>query len=76
MKDKSPLTLQNAAIGVAALLAALGTIGTALNFGFIVLHNREHLEDTRRELCDRPLTGDPEKDDPLRAARSAMGGCT
>ncbi len=75
MAQTPKITLQNAAIATAALLAALGTIGTAVNFGFILLHEREHREHTRRELCDKELTGDPDKDEPLLAARAAMGGC-
>ncbi len=75
MSQSNKLTLQTAAIATAALLAALGTIGTAVNFGFIVLHEREHREHTRRDLCDKELTGDAEKDEPLLAARAAMGGC-
>lgn len=73
---KPPLTPVQKVQFAAAVLLSLGTLGGSLMWGFEFLHDQAHREHTRRDLCDKELTGDPEKDEPLIAARQAMGGCS
>jgi len=72
---KTPMTPQQKVIAAAAVASALGVLASAVNFGYIALHDREHRVMTLNELCGAELSGDPEKDDPLITARNAMGGC-
>lgn len=75
-EPKTPLTPAQKVQLAAAIVISLGTLGGSLMWGFDVLHEAAHREHTRRDLCDKELTGDPEKDEPLITARQAMGGCS